>query len=436
MTLAVVAAPLPTRGQNTNAPLGPETSVSSLIERQIIESRAEITNAETSLKSALDEFQGATNNPAAQQRLETARDRLNASKEKLITWEQLLQEQGPMRPLLRGLKTKRDAIPSLGTDEERRLRAEYDRRIAAVEQAELALTKPINSPMGRPASEIRMGKTAAGILVGVVVLALVAAVVFVCCCRRKGASDESQSREALAHAVVTGGIGLIVVVAVGSLFCAGLNAVFWPDDPTKTTTFFDMAKWVLSSVLPVVGAWVGGVLAFYFGKDNFKAGAENVQNLIKQLSPQQKLEARKADDSGIAMTSAHAFGLGVSAKLEDVDLRQVDFKAYERLPFVDSAGAVRACLHRSTYDKYCKDLTDAEKVGPAKMVMRELCKKLNWNPEASFATVSGSDSLATVQGLMKANKECRDVFVTADGTKPTAAKRWITDDDLLKVANG
>src|SRR5438094_10043990 len=52
-----------------------------------------------------------------------------------------------------------------------------------------------------------------------------------------------------------------------------------------------VATQVLSTVLPVIGTWVGTILAFYFGKENFETAAKRVADLAKQLTPQEKLRA-------------------------------------------------------------------------------------------------------------------------------------------------
>ena len=44
-----------------------------------------------------------------------------------------------------------------------------------------------------------------------------------------------------------------------------------------------VATQVLSTVLPVIGTWIGTILAFYFGKENFETAAKSVGDLAKQV---------------------------------------------------------------------------------------------------------------------------------------------------------
>ena len=94
-----------------------------------------------------------------------------------------------------------------------------------------------------------------------------------------------------------------------------------------------------------------------------------------------------------------------------------------------------ACLHLSTLNKYTESLSETDKKAAGKMTLGALSQGLNWKPDATFGTVSPLENLTVVQALMKANRECSDVFVTLDGSARTAAKRWITSDDILRAAN-
>jgi len=69
------------------------------------------------------------------------------------------------------------------------------------------------------------------------------------------------------------------------------------------------------------------------------------------------------------------------------------------------------------------------------MILGELVRKLKWKPENSFGTVSPTDNLKRVQDIINFTNECKDIFVTADGTKAKRAERWITNDDITKISD-
>src|ERR1700730_8315375 len=56
----------------------------------------------------------------------------------------------------------------------------------------------------------------------------------------------------------------------------------------------DAPQNVMNSVLPLLGTWVGTILAYYFSKENFEAATQSVTALAKQLTPQQKLQSTPA----------------------------------------------------------------------------------------------------------------------------------------------
>jgi len=101
---------------------------------------------------------------------------------------------------------------------------------------------------------------------------------------------DSVFRVALARTVTTWALVAILAIASLIIVVAGINAIRTPGTD-QMDQFFDIAKYILGVLLPVIGAWVGTVLAFYFGQVNFKAASESAANLVRQLSPREKLQA-------------------------------------------------------------------------------------------------------------------------------------------------
>ena len=54
-------------------------------------------------------------------------------------------------------------------------------------------------------------------------------------------------------------------------------------------------------MLPVVAAWVGTVMAFYFGKENFKAATDSLSQIARQLTSQEKLGQTNVQEIGKPM---------------------------------------------------------------------------------------------------------------------------------------
>ena len=80
---------------------------------------------------------------------------------------------------------------------------------------------------------------------------------------------DSRFRVALAKTVTTWALVAILAIAALIILVAGINAIRFPEKEQRDQ-FFDIAKYVLGVLLPLIGAWVGTVLAFYFGQVNFE----------------------------------------------------------------------------------------------------------------------------------------------------------------------
>ena len=83
-------------------------------------------------------------------------------------------------------------------------------------------------------------------------------------------------RSKLARTLTMGAMVFLVIVASVTLIGAGIYSATAKgegvDAEKRATFFFDIAKYLFATILPVVAGWVGTVLAFYYGKENFEAG--------------------------------------------------------------------------------------------------------------------------------------------------------------------
>ena len=106
--------------------------------------------------------------------------------------------------------------------------------------------------------------------------------------------DESPAlRGLLARVVTIWALSAVGIIAVVILLPTGLAAA---GDSTKAPAFSQLAKDILAILLPVIGTWIGTVLAYYYSKENFEAATTGATNLAQQLSPQQKLATTFARD--------------------------------------------------------------------------------------------------------------------------------------------
>jgi Na+/H+-translocating membrane pyrophosphatase len=118
-------------------------------------------------------------------------------------------------------------------------------------------------------------------------------------------------------------LALVAILAIAGLIIvvAGINAIRAPSG--KTGEFFDIAKYVLGVLLPVIGAWVGTVLAFYFGQVNFEAASRSAANLVRQLSPREKLQAEPAGHAMMKIGDVASFKMPAGKKESDITIKRL-----------------------------------------------------------------------------------------------------------------
>ena len=169
--------------------------------------------------------------------------------------------------------------------------------------------------------------------------------------------DDSHFRIALAKGVITWALIAILAMAALIIVVAGVNAIRAPE---KEAQFFDIAKYVLGVLLPVIGAWVGTVLAFYFGQVNFEAASKSAANLVRQLSPREKLQAEAAGKAMMKINEVTAFKIPPDKTEADITIRELIDNGFEkdksrprqRLPILAADGTGKYVLHRSTIDAF------------------------------------------------------------------------------------
>lgn len=202
----------------------------------------------------------------------------------------------------------------------------------------------------------------------------------------------------------------------------------------------DRAKDVLAIVLPMFGTWVGTLLAYYFGKDNYESAAKNSANLARALTGMEKLQAIPVTQFGIMIPLAKielpdlVKGKTV-AECGSVVLKDLQAQMkQQRLPLIDPAtGAAYAVIHKSLINDF---LVKQGTVAPGNLATATL-KQLLDDPDAgkiaknSFVVVENTATLGGVKERMtqqsqRAGTTCEDAFIVAPGS--TRVEGWVTND--------
>jgi hypothetical protein len=249
-------------------------------------------------------------------------------------------------------------------------------------------------------------------------------------------------RVALAKTVTAWALVAILAMAFLIILVAGINALRAPKE--GTAQFFDIAKYVLGVLLPVIGAWVGTVLAFYFGQGNFEAASRSAANLVRQLSPREKLQAEAAGKAMMKINEVTTFKIPPDKTEADITIRKLIDEGFEkdksharqRLPVIDAEGRGKYVLHRSTIDAFVAPKKRPPDVDESTLSLKDLLEdaKVKDYILNSFLPLDPEATLADAKDLLDKNSQCLDILVTKDGTKNGTVAGWITNVMVLNAA--
>jgi hypothetical protein len=249
----------------------------------------------------------------------------------------------------------------------------------------------------------------------------------------KNSQGNAGAADADARAKIGRNIVYFALSVVGFLgFVAILAAAFSPANSGS----FAQIKDIFGMLLPLLGTWVGTVLAFYFSKENFVAAAQQTSELVRQLTPDQKLQSIPVEQVMISMESSQTSKFVLSKKEEEIKLKADILDPYladgkNRLPCVDANGIVKYVFHRSLIEGFISKKALAGGTPPPDLTALTLKDLINDDQVGRIATAFGSvgknANLGAVKALIDGSPDCADVFVTTDGAKSSKAIGWITN---------
>jgi len=215
----------------------------------------------------------------------------------------------------------------------------------------------------------------------------------------------------------------------------------------------DLKDIVTKTLIPLWGTWIGTVLAFYFGKDNFDAASKSYQDTIDKLtSEDEKLERILVTD---CMTTKSRIRCSDLKELKEKTISDILKNTEGRFVIVDNDEVVKHVIHRSIFERFIalvalkgsEVYSKVEKEDNAADEDTDLTRKVSFNdflnctdPDISkfkedkgFAVVSVHSNMLEAKKAMEANK-CQDVIVTENGNRNEKAKGWITNNTIIEAA--
>lgn len=251
-------------------------------------------------------------------------------------------------------------------------------------------------------------------------------------------------------------LALIIIILSGAIVLLLIYLAWRHIGGGKDDESFKNTKDVISILLPLVGTWMGTILAFYFSKENFEAANQRVKELVNQItSIDEKLQVLKASD---VMKKPSDFNLlmvkdeaGFKAKKLNELIKIMDDSHTERLPILES-GTLKFIflIYRTTIERFMLGynngtikLSGGIQSPPASqdvLTVDDMFQSdykmikdiIEMNEKKCFMSVN--TTLDKVKEAMQDNTICQDVFITQTGNKDEAVAGWITNDTIIEKA--
>lgn len=242
---------------------------------------------------------------------------------------------------------------------------------------------------------------------------------------------------------------LVVILAfVGIFVLAGV--VLYKDHAADTP------KYIFGAILPLLGTWVGTVLAHYFQKENLAAATQSISDLASKVAGADKLKSTPVKTVMIRPDRIDTLPDALLDKPDDqIKLAELLTHLHQgikrdRLPvFKDNkkTGPAERVIHRTAVERFITQETLAPAKDPPVAVADLTLANLMVDPvfgplvRGSFGLVKTDDTLADAKTSMDkktaelgAAGSCYDVFVTETGNPAEIVIGWITNDIINENA--
>jgi hypothetical protein len=218
---------------------------------------------------------------------------------------------------------------------------------------------------------------------------------------------------------------VILIFSAIVLLALGITAIIY--NPKEAITIFNI-------ILPVIASWVGTVLAYYFGRENFVAANEQVRELVQRLSPEQ---LASSSVTSLMRSFADTRNLQIPEGKTDKDIKlsdlldKFDGKLVTRLVIVNANNTPKYMIHESKINKYLAG--DGKKEDSLDTFIDSQKKDgVEFGIDKGFVIVSEETTIAQAKRKMEDISTCQDIFISKKGTANEPLTGWISNMRLGK----
>jgi hypothetical protein len=225
-------------------------------------------------------------------------------------------------------------------------------------------------------------------------------------------------RNWLAWSVTMSSLFIILVLAI---------AVIWAAEKKE-----DAVKLVLAAVLPLLGSWVGTILAYFYSSESLKNATSSVATLTQHLTGLDRLRATLVRDKMIKRADFKGVETRPLNVIKVSEARQtLEAAGVNRLMVLDANDIPKLVVHRSLLDRFVatKSLAAPPPANLSDLTLKDMMDDPVFRAllGSTFEMVREEATLAEVKSRMERTPNCQDIFVTRTGSKSEPALGWITN---------
>jgi hypothetical protein len=190
---------------------------------------------------------------------------------------------------------------------------------------------------------------------------------------------------------------------------------------------------IFNIILPVFASWVGTVLAFYFGRENFESANQQVREMVQRLTPEQRAKAPVTSVMRSLLNTAY-FQIPEGKSDQDIKLSELIAKFggnVSRLPIIAADTRPKYMIHESSIDKYIASGGKRED-SLEKFIETQKKAGFEFGVSKGFVVVSERSTLADAKRKMEETPSCQDIFITKGGSPDEAVTGWMSNVRLAK----
>jgi CBS domain-containing protein len=202
----------------------------------------------------------------------------------------------------------------------------------------------------------------------------------------------------------------------------------------------DDAMTIFNIVLPVFASWVGTILAFYYGRENFEsankerresfeAATQEIRKMVDKVSPEERAkELVTAAMRGLGNT-VH-FQITEEKSEQDVNLAEICDLFTEnitRIPIIDAGRKPIYMIHQSSIDSYVAAGRGEYEDTLETFITTQEDAGIEFGLDKGFVVVSEGSTIAEAKSKMEEKRPSQDVFVTQSGSPDEPLSGWLSN---------